>query len=200
MAYRHWVPKGDQMDHPRHRCQKIVGTLFRFDKWIAAMSNPILNIATRPVDWLLESLALLGIGVNTGLAFGSYSSLPLTVPIHFNATGEADIYDDKSTLLLLSVAAIVIFLILTFLIRVPRMFRYPVRVTQHNAQRQYENAALMLRLMNITIAWTFAYVTYGTIGISLETMDGLGPWFLPTVVLVMLVISALMVYRSYLRQ
>jgi hypothetical protein len=94
----------------------------------------------------------------------------------------------------------VIFLILTFLIRVPRMFRYPVRVTQHNAQRQYENAALMLRLRNITIAWTFAYVTYGTIGISLETMDGLGPWFLPTVVLVMLVISALMVYRSYLRQ
>jgi uncharacterized membrane protein len=164
------------------------------------VSKPNVNIVSRLHHRLTEAIALIMILVNTGLVLGYYSRLPQTIPIHFNVSGEADAYDDKSMLLYLAGAAVVMFLILGFLGRVPRLFQYPFRITPENAKRQYENAAAMLRLMNIVIASMFAYISYATIAISLGTMKGLGAWCLPTMVMVVMTTSMFFLYRAYKRQ
>ena len=164
------------------------------------MNNPTIHIEMRPLFWMTEVLAFLIVLANTGLVLVNYAGLPETIPIHFTATGEPDAYDDKSMLLFMAVAAILLCFILTFLGRLPRLFQYPFKVTEENAKRQYENAAIGLRLINIVVALMFGYTSYATIAISQETMDSLGAWFLPTTVAVLMIISTVFIYRAYKRQ
>jgi hypothetical protein len=62
-------------------------------------------------------LVILFILVPFGYAFYVYPGLPQTIPTHFNASGEADAWGDKSTIYLLptimGIASIVVFLVLS---------------------------------------------------------------------------------------
>jgi uncharacterized membrane protein len=147
--------------------------------------RPKLNIQLSPTDQVLELLGwgvLLALWIWTGM---SYSSLPDTIPTHFNAAGEADGFGRKASIVSLPVVASLLYIGLTLLNRVPHSFNFPTPVTQDNALPQYTNATRMIRYLKLILVLVFAGISYQTIQQANGTGEGLGLWFLPlTLVLI----------------
>jgi uncharacterized membrane protein len=137
--------------------------------------RPKLKVQLTTTDKLLELLGwgvLLALWVWTGT---SYSNLPDTIPTHFNATGEADGFGRKASIVSLPVVATLLYIGLTLLNRVPHIFNFPTPVTQENALIQYTNATRMIRSLKFILVLVFAGISFQTI----KQADGLGVWFLP---------------------
>jgi uncharacterized membrane protein len=147
--------------------------------------RPKLKIQLSPTDKVFELLGwgvLLALWIWTGT---SYSSLPDSIPTHFNAAGEADGFGRKASIVGLPVIATLLYIGLTFLNRVPHIFNFPTPVTQDNALRQYTNATRMIRYLKLILVLVFAGISFQTIQQANGTGEGLGLWFLPlTLVLV----------------
>ncbi len=147
--------------------------------------RPKLKIQLTPTDQVLELLGwgvLLALWIWTGM---SYSSLPDTIPTHFNAAGEADGFGRKASIVSLPVVASLLYIGLTLLNRVPHSFNFPTPVTQDNALPQYTNATRMIRYLKLILVLVFAGISYQTIQQANGTGEGLGLWFLPlTLVLI----------------
>ena len=141
--------------------------------------RPKLKIQLTSTDQIFELLGwgvLLALWVWTGT---SYSSLPDTIPTHFNAAGEADGFGRKASIVSLPVVASLLYIGLTLLNRVPHSFNFPTPITQDNALRQYTNATRMIRYLKLILVVVFAGISYQTIQQANGTGDGLGLWFLP---------------------
>ena len=147
--------------------------------------RPKLKIQLSPTDKVFELLgwgALLALWVWTGT---SYSSLPDTIPTHFNAAGEADGFGRKASIVGLPLIATLLYIGLTLLNRVPHIFNFPTPVTPDNALRQYTNATRMIRYLKLILVLVFAGISFQTIQQANGTGEGLGLWFLPlTLVLI----------------
>ncbi len=138
-------------------------------------------------DKLVEALGWLILLALWGWTITHYSSLPETIPTHFNAAGEADGFGSKVSLIALPVIASVLFIGLTILNRFPHIFNYPTAITQDNALRQYTLATRMLRYLKLVLVMVFGGIEFMTIQHATRKAAGLGAWFLPlTLVLVFL--------------
>ena len=141
--------------------------------------RPKLKVQLTTTDKLLELLGwgvLLALWVWTGT---SYSSLPDSIPTHFNAAGEADDYGRKASIFGLPVVASLLYIGLTLLNRVPHIFNFPTPVTQENALIQYTNATRMIRSLKLILVVVFGGISFQTIQQANGETDGLGVWFLP---------------------
>jgi uncharacterized membrane protein len=141
--------------------------------------RPKFKIQLSPTDQALELLGwgvLLALWVWTGT---NYSSLPDTIPTHFNAAGEADGFGRKASIVGLPLIATLLYIGLTLLNRVPHIFNFPTPVTQDNALRQYTNATRMIRYLKLILVLVFAGISFQTIQQANRTGEGLGLWFLP---------------------
>lgn len=134
----------------------------------------ILTIADRLVE-LLGWLILL---VLWGWTFTHYSSLPDTIPTHFNAAGEADGFGSKASIIGLPLIATLLFIGLTVLNRYPHSFNYPNPVTQDNALQLYTLATRMLRYLKLVLVLVFGGIEFMTIQHATGKAAGLGGWFL----------------------
>jgi uncharacterized membrane protein len=147
--------------------------------------RPKLKIQLSLMDQALELLGwgvLLALWIWTGT---SYSSLPDSIPTHFNAAGEADGFGRKASIVGLPVIATLLYIGLTLLNRYPHIFNFPTPVTQDNALRQYTNATRMIRYLKLILVVVFGGISFQTIQQANGTGEGLGLWFLPlTLVLI----------------
>jgi uncharacterized membrane protein len=137
------------------------------------------------MDQVLELLGwgvLLALWVWTGT---SYSSLPDSIPTHFNAAGEADGFGKKASIIGLPLIATLLYIGLTLLNRFPHIFNFPTPITPDNALKQYTNATRMIRFLKLILVVVFAGISFQTIQQANGKANGLGVWFLPlTLVLI----------------
>ena len=141
--------------------------------------RPKLKIQLSPMDQVFELLGwgvLLALWVWTGT---SYSSLPDSIPTHFNAAGEADGFGRKASIVGLPVIVTLLYIGLTLLNRFPHIFNFPTPITQDNALRQYTNATRMIRNLKLILVLVFAGISFQTIKQANGEAAGLGVWFLP---------------------
>ncbi len=149
--------------------------------------RPKINLIPSTSDKIVEVLGWIILLVLWGWTITHYSSLPGTIPTHFNATGQADGFGSKATILSLPVIASLLFIGLTVLNRYPHIFNYPCPVTQDNALRLYTLATRMLRYLKLVLLLVFGGIEFMTIQNATGKEAGLGAWFLPlTLVLVFL--------------
>ncbi len=147
--------------------------------------RPKLKIQLTTTDQIFELLGwgvLLALWVWTGT---SYSSLPDSIPTHFNAAGEADGFGKKASIIGLPLIATLLYIGLTLLNRYPHIFNFPTPITPDNALSQYTNATRMIRYLKLILVLVFAGISFQTTQQAKGTGEGLGLWFLPlTLVLV----------------
>jgi uncharacterized membrane protein len=134
--------------------------------------------------YVVETLAVVGLLFHALLVLGAWNLLPASIPVHYNYTGEADAWGDRSNLFLLLGLSILVYFGLTFLGRYPHKFNYPWQITPDNAERQYNLARNFLRAVKCEIVWLFAVISLQTIGVSLGLASGLGSFFLVSVIAV----------------
>ncbi len=143
------------------------------------MDRPKIKIELDVSDWVLEVIGATFLLLMIGFPLYYFNELPEIIPIHFNASGEADEFSQKNIIWTLPAVGFVIYIGMFFLNKYPHIFNYPKEITEENAKRQYRIATKLIRTLNLLIAASFFYIGYGTIQTSLNKGDGLGTYFLP---------------------
>ncbi|WP_026809549.1 DUF1648 domain-containing protein [Arenibacter latericius] len=139
--------------------------------------KPILTTTDKAIE-LVGWLALIGIWV---LTLVNYSSLPETIPIHFNGAGKADGFGNKENILSLPIVSTILFIGMTVLNKYPHVFNYPSTITKENALPHYSNATRMIRFLKLIIVIVFGLIVFKIIENVKGNADGLGTWFLPLI-------------------
>lgn len=146
-------------------------------------NRPILKLETGPSDLILEILATISLLCFFGYILYQYQFLPGTIPTHFDATGTPDDYGRKDTLWVLPAVALIVYLILTFVSRIPHQFNFPFKITPANARRQYTLSIRLLRYLKLVIVLIFFHLAYATVEIARNPGKTIGLWFLPVLII-----------------
>ncbi len=147
--------------------------------------RPKITLIPTTADKLVDLLGWLILLALWGLTISHFSTLPDTIPTHFNASGEADGFGSKASIIGLPVIATLLFVGLTVLNRYPHIFNYPTAITEDNALRLYTLATRMLRYLKLVLVLVFGGIEFMTIQHATRKAAGLGAWFLPlTLVLI----------------
>ena len=91
-----------------------------------------------------------------------WPKLPETVPIHFNALGEADAFGGKNSLLIEPVIMIAMFILVSAVERFPSAWNFPVKITPENHKRQIRIGMGMLGALKILIVGLFIIAGLGS--------------------------------------
>jgi hypothetical protein len=132
-------------------------------------------------------------GVSTVMALGPvaylawiWSDLPERVPSHFGLDGQADRFGDAALFWLLPVSSLVLFSLLTLLERVPQVYSYPFPVADHNREPTYRLGRQLVLGVKTVCSMVFAYITVAGAQTALGHTNGLGAWFTPVIVALIL--------------
>lgn len=130
-------------------------------------TRPAPDYVTGPVTRGLRIASVLGIVAITVYILVRYPSLPEIVPVHFNFSGEADGFGDRSSLLRLAAIMFGMGALITWLSTKPNVFNYPAEITEANAQRLYREGERMM-------VWALAGLAVVYLGIVLQTFAETG--------------------------
>ena len=142
----------------------------------------------------MELLAAAGVLFSWSILLYYWSDLPASIPRHFDASGEADAWGGKGSLVALPAIGLAIYVAMTALSRFPHIYNFPVKLTEENVQRQYRCARVLLAVVKAEIVWLFSYIEWRTIQTALGKAHGLGAAFLPVLLVTMTI--TIVVYFS----
>jgi apolipoprotein N-acyltransferase len=112
-------------------------------------------------------------------------------------TGHPDGFGSKSTLLILPAVAVLLYLVLSVVVRYPAYFNFPVQVTDRNRQPLRDLAIGMIGWLKAEVMCIFAWLTLAAISTAEGHGSGLGPAFAPVSIAVIAATIALFWYRMY---
>lgn len=148
--------------------------------------RPHLRITRTKSDNIVEYISTITLVSIWVYVFFSYFSLPETIPVHFNLSGEVDGYGNKGILFLLAIIPTIIGLGLTVLNNYPHVFNYTVEITKDNAEKQYQFATRMIRYLKLCICILFAAILFEVNMGALQSSNSIGPWFVPIAIIIVL--------------
>ncbi len=140
--------------------------------------RPKIKLKLNHTDKILEIIGWISIFGIWTLTLTNYFELPEIIPTHYNETGKADGFGNRSNILALPIISTILFLGLTTLNKYPHIFNYPSEITEENALNQYTNATRMMRVLKLVIVIIFGLIVLKTIQSVNGNADGLGTWFL----------------------
>ena len=161
------------------------------------MPNPKINIELTKSDKLIEIISWITFIFVWATIAMNYSSLPDTIPIHFDASGQPDGYGSKAIIFLLGFILSFIFVLMTLINKVPHIFNYPVKITAENAHYQYKNATKLIRYIRLSVVFLFTYILIMTVKTAHGEADGLGVWSLAAFLIILLGPIANYLYNSF---
>lgn len=135
---------------------------------MSTKERPAATHSTGALTRASRIVAALLCAVVVAWALLSWPSLPDTVPTHVDATGTPDAWGPQWTLLVLLGVWVLIQALLTWLSTRPRLFNYPVEVTESNAPRLYLEGERMMVAVCLGVAVVFA----GVVGMSYQLETG----------------------------
>jgi uncharacterized membrane protein len=141
--------------------------------------RPVLELPRTYWDWFFDAASLVGLVLMVSCLIYYWPLLPETIPTHFGFSGEADGWGSKTILLILPVAALGLFIILTVLGFFPHTYNYPCKVTEKNARDQYRLARTLLGCLKVEVIWMFLYLVWMSAVVALGHAGGLHPVFAP---------------------
>ncbi|MBQ4803579.1 DUF1648 domain-containing protein [Aquimarina sp. MMG015] len=148
------------------------------------MGNPIIKVEKGLIDVLLEIIMLIGLITLILIPLFYYKDLPEMIPTHFNAKGTPDDYNSKSMIWFLPIIGLFLAAGLFVLNKSPHVFNYPKAFTKDNASKYYRNSTRLIRVLNLTITWTFVFILYKSVQVALGHSENLGIWFLPVFLII----------------
>ena len=117
-------------------------------------------------DRVLEAVAIAALAYGVILVMQAWATLPATIPIHFDASGNADGFGAKKMIWLLPSISIVMVPLMLFFRRYPWLSNVPIQITQENAAYQYGLIVRLLSILACIVALLFTVIVYDTIAIA----------------------------------
>lgn len=140
--------------------------------------RPKIKLPLTKADISIEVLAVLVLIFIWGIAIYIYPQFPDLIPTHFKTNGEADGYGNKNSLWLLPAIGTLMFVGFTVLSRFPHIYNYPIEITKQNAESQYKNGVMLMRLLKLAVMLIFAFNLYQTQMLIQESSTNIGKWTL----------------------
>jgi uncharacterized membrane protein len=159
--------------------------------------RPKIAIRYNSLDWTLEIVSISCYVFLIIMLVIYYPDLPKSVPTHYNAAGVPDGFGSKTSIIILPVIGVFVYALLTFAQRVPHLFNFPVPLNEQNYRRQYDNALLMMKILKLIITVQFLYITLVTIETGLGHMKGLGSFFVPIFLVLILGTVGVFLVRTF---
>lgn len=160
-------------------------------------SRPKLVLERSPFDNAMELVAKLLLLFLWVLAGYSLFTLPESIPVHYNLTGKPDQYGSKASIFILPAIGTVLYFGLGWLSKYPHIFNYVTQITEKNARVQYTIATRTIRVLKVTILSLFSVIIFVTILTAVGVINGLGVWFIPLVLILLLIPTIVFVWMSF---
>ena len=158
--------------------------------------RPKIKVPYQSIDILLELLSITILLLMFGYTIFEYSSLPETIPTHFNAKGEADDFGDKLTLWLVPAIALVLYIGIFIINMFPHTHNYMVNITKENALKNYTLSTRVLRIVNLFTMIILGVVTYKIISSAKGYTFAIDSWFLPLIIGISIVLPIVVLIYS----
>ncbi|KEZ85157.1 hypothetical protein IO99_16210 [Clostridium sulfidigenes] len=126
----------------------------------------------------LETLALLILLGSIIYLIFIWSTLPDTIPSHYNAKGVVTNWSGKGMLLIMPIISIILYTGLTTITLFPNIWNAPVEITEKNQNFVYTNLKTMLIVLKLILVSDFSYMT-----ICSATKSSLSVLFTPIVLI-----------------
>ncbi len=162
--------------------------------------KPTIQVSLSLTDKILELSGWLCVLVFWLLVVISYNKLPDSIPIHYNLSGKADSFGDKTFILTLPLIATLLFAALSRLNKFPHIFNYPVSITDENAVMYYTKTTRFIRYYKVIIVLIFGLLAFMTIQHANGTESGLQPWFFPLTAALLFIPVISFLLTSFLRK
>jgi uncharacterized membrane protein len=146
--------------------------------------RPGIALPTTKMERIFQSLSIVCILMAVIYIASVWSSLPNTVPTHFNAAGEPDGWGGKESIWFLPVLSTFLFILFFFLSKVPHLHNYPMEITEENAEKMYRASKKLLAVIGFEVCFFLAIAAGGTVQ-SAFGKDGLGWWYVPLLLIVL---------------
>jgi uncharacterized membrane protein len=159
-------------------------------------NRPKIKITRTATDWMIDLIAFAFLVALIGIPAMNYSSLPDTIPMHFNAAGQPDGYGGRGTLWMLPATGLFLYILMTIIEQFPQIYNYPVEINEENAERQYRNAVRLIRLLKTVVLIIFSFLSFKTIQTATGKSSGLGKAFLPVFLLITFGIIIIYIVKS----
>lgn len=129
--------------------------------------RPILKLEYSTLERFLTAVAFAVLILDFILLFVNWNTIPSTIAVHIDGSGNANGWGNKSTLLMLPIVNVFIFLLLFVLSKFPHIYNYTVNITEENAEYQYRNARTLMIALNAIITSMFTYISWTTVKLAL---------------------------------
>lgn len=159
-------------------------------------ARPKIEVPQKPADKAGEIVAWSALVLLWALTIWSLFALPDTIPTHFNGTGVPDRYGEKGSLLQLPLVATALFAAITVLSKFPHILNYPSEITPYNALRHYRGAIRLARGLKTGLILIFLLLVFQTGQTATGHTAGVGAWFLPVTMGLLLVLPAVWYWVS----
>ncbi|MEL7566816.1 MAG: DUF1648 domain-containing protein [Dehalobacterium sp.] len=140
-------------------------------------NRPVIDLPRTFWDWFFDAASLAGLSLIAGFLLRFWPVLPETIPTHFGFSGQPDAWGSKTTLLILPLTGLVLYVILTGVGFFPHTYNYLWAITEKNARTQYKLAQALIGCLKTEIVWLFSYMVWKTMMISLGKAEGMGKIF-----------------------
>ncbi|GAA4528510.1 DUF1648 domain-containing protein [Brachybacterium paraconglomeratum] len=130
---------------------------------LATSPRPARTYRTGTITWGLRALGVLGALGVTAWILARYPSLPDTVATHFDASGQADDWGPKWSILVLAGVMLLLSLGLAALSSRPRAFNYPLEITADNAQTVYREGERLMVWTLLGLVAIYAGIAWSTV-------------------------------------
>lgn len=124
-----------------------------------------------------KTIKWLCIGIQAGVVLyllSIWKSLPDSVPMHYNAIGEADSYGGKWTVWITPAGMLLMYQFLALVERHPDWWNTAVTITRGNCEKVYGMLKNMIVSVKLIVMLIFGYLS-----ICVGFGEKLGGWFLP---------------------
>lgn len=160
-------------------------------------SKPKFDLPHTRLEMNCEIVAIAAIVLGISYLLAVWSTLPQKIPSHFNLAGEADSWSNKESILLPVGIEIFVYVIMSLLSRYSQLYSYPWAITEENAERQFLLARRFLTVLKTEIVLLFTFLGWQTIVVARGNAKGLGIWFSPIFLIVILGSAIIYFVRAY---
>ena len=133
-----------------------------------------------------ELIALAGLVFSGMVVADFYSRLPERIATHFNEAGAANGFGAKSTLWVLVGIAALLYATLSAISSLPRVVNLKRPLAPEREKVVLAESMAMVGWIKAEVCWMFAYLCLAMVRNGMGLQVGLGWWFLPVTLVVVL--------------
>lgn len=137
--------------------------------------RPLPDLDPDPRNAVLAVMGLVMIIACTAWLASVWDRIPDEVNTHFGPSGAPDDTGSKYQILVLPGMALVMWIVLGFITKIPHKYNYVVKITQENAQRQYELGVSLISWLRLVVPVMMCYIAWAGLRTSLGEADALDP-------------------------